>query len=74
MVIVASVVDDDDGGDDDDWWLTMTMAYDDDDNVDVIYCCYDCSASYVSELDGIEWRLISAALCRWRRCFVADQL
>ena len=21
-----------------------------------------------------EWRLISATLCRWRRCFVADQL
>ena len=24
--------------------------------------------------DKTEWRLISATLCRWRRCFVADQL
>ena len=24
--------------------------------------------------DKIEWRLISATLCGWRRCFVADQL
>jgi len=24
--------------------------------------------------DGTEWRLISATLCGWRRCFVADQL
>ena len=24
--------------------------------------------------DKAEWRLISATLCRWRRCFVADQL
>jgi len=24
--------------------------------------------------DKTEWRFISATLCRWRRCFVADQL
>jgi len=24
--------------------------------------------------DKTEWRLIFATLCRWRRCFVADQL
>jgi len=24
--------------------------------------------------DKTEWRLISATLCRWRRCFMADQL
>jgi len=24
--------------------------------------------------DKTEWRLISATFCRWRRCFVADQL
>ena len=24
--------------------------------------------------DKAEWRLIPAALCRWRRCFLADQL
>jgi len=24
--------------------------------------------------DKTEWRLISATLCKWRRCFVADQL
>ena len=28
----------------------------------------------ILSLDKTEWRLISATLCGWRRCFVADQL
>ena len=34
---------------------------------DVSYCL-------ILSPDKTEWRLISATLCRWRRCFVADQL
>ena len=29
---------------------------------------------WILHLDKTEWRLISATLCGWRRCFVADQL
>ena len=29
---------------------------------------------WILSFDKTEWRLISATLCRWRRCFVADQL
>ena len=28
----------------------------------------------MSHIDKTEWRLISATLCRWKHCFVADQL
>ena len=28
----------------------------------------------ILSLDKTKWRVISATLCRWRRCFVADQL
>jgi len=34
---------------------------------DVPYC-------RILSADKIEWRLISATLCGWRQCFVADQL
>jgi len=34
----------------------------------------DVSHCRILSPDKTEWRLISAALCRWRRCFVADQL
>ena len=34
----------------------------------------DVSHSRILSPDKTEWRLISATLCGWRRCFVADQL
>ena len=34
----------------------------------------DVSHCRILSRDKTEWRLISATLCRWRRCFVADQL
>jgi len=34
----------------------------------------DVSHCRILSPDKTEWRLISATLCRWRRCFVADQL
>jgi len=34
----------------------------------------DVSHCRILSLDKTEWRLISATLCAWRRCFVADQL
>jgi len=34
---------------------------------DVLHC-------WILSPDKTEWRLISATLCGWRRCFVADQL
>jgi len=34
----------------------------------------DVSHCWILSPDKTEWRLISATLCRWRRCFVADQL
>ena len=33
----------------------------------------DVSHCWILSPDKTEWRLISATLCRWRRCFVADQ-
>jgi len=35
---------------------------------------YDVSHCRILFPDKTEWRLISATLCGWRRCFVADQL
>jgi len=35
---------------------------------------YDVSHYQILSPDKTEWRLISATLCGWRRCFVADQL
>ena len=35
---------------------------------------YDVSHCRILPSDKTEWRLISATLCWWRRCFVADQL
>ena len=37
------------------------------DSDDVPYC-------QILSSDKVEWHLIKAALCRWRRCFLADQL
>ena len=34
----------------------------------------DVSHCWILSSDKTEWRLIPAALCRWRRCFLADQL
>ena len=34
----------------------------------------DVSHCWILSPDKTEWRLISATLCRWRCCFVADQL
>jgi len=34
----------------------------------------DVSHCRILSPDKTEWRLISATLCRWRHCFVADQL
>jgi len=34
----------------------------------------DVSHCRILSPDKTEWRLISATLCRWRRCFVADKL
>jgi len=34
----------------------------------------DVSCCRILSPDKTEWQLISATLCRWRRCFVADQL
>ena len=34
----------------------------------------DVSHCWILSPDKTEWRLISATLCGWRRCFVADQL
>jgi len=34
----------------------------------------DVSHCQILSLDKTEWRLISATLCGWRRCFVAEQL
>jgi len=34
----------------------------------------DVSHCRILSADKAEWRLISATLCGWRRCFVADQL
>ena len=34
----------------------------------------DVSHCRILSLDKTEWRLISATLCRWRHCFVTDQL
>jgi len=34
----------------------------------------DVSHCRILSPDKTEWRLISATLCRWRRCFMADQL
>jgi len=49
--------------------------------VTLLYCyCFlneingDVSHCQILSPDKTEWRLISATLCGWRRCFVADQL
>jgi len=34
----------------------------------------DVSHCQILSPDNTEWRLISATLCRWRHCFVTDQL
>ena len=34
----------------------------------------DVSHCRILSLDKTEWQLISATLCRWRRCYMADQL
>jgi len=34
----------------------------------------DVSHCWILSPDKTEWRLISATLCGWRRCFMADQL
>jgi len=47
------------------WRLTDT---------DLCPCGETQTMSHVVECDKTEWQLISATLCGWRRCFVADQL
>jgi len=49
------------------WRLTDT---------DLCPCGKTQTTSHIVELcpDKTEWRLISATICGWRRCFVADQL
>jgi len=45
-------------------WASVSLWRDPD---DVSHC-------RILSPDKTEWRLISATLCEWRRCFVADQL
>ena len=50
------------------WWLTET---------DLCPCGKTQMMSHIVKScppDKTEWRLISATLCGWRHCFVADQL
>ena len=60
------------------WWRkSSNMTVGQSSLISLAYHCYDwhpgSRCGWTCNPDKTEWRLISATLCRWRRCLVADQ-